>query len=414
MSYRYEEVKPTSPLKIKLIKCGMVVCGVLAVFFFLRSLPPSWLPGGVANIVSPANASATQTVLKEVLQTRPIRDIRPGQRVLSENPELNGQKIEPLEIDPKHWRLITFEQKKANGQSLKVELLRRLYWLQIMALVRATDEKEKRIVSSDITSDVSVDQDWIQEALIGHTIELNLVEFGAVGSATVKKIEPCPKIETGQGRIVTGKFSHKAANIINVGIKGLKEPIGTTDNHPFWSEERQKFIPAGELRVGEKLISVNGKFLYVTSISPRGPPEDVFNIEVYGEHTYYVSESGVLVHNACASQKLGQDLIDNGYGKPGKGYQAAHLIPTGAFSNRADDVVRAIKNTQDKFDDFLDPKLRNTLINGFWAKPGHAGTHTNKFFREMGRLFEDVSDEPSAQRAMKSLWDQVKKGKFIE
>ena len=35
----------------------------------------------------------------------------------------------------------------------------------------------------------------------------------------------------------------------------------------------------------------------VTGLTPRGPPEAVFNLEVHGEHVYRVGAGGVLVHN---------------------------------------------------------------------------------------------------------------------
>jgi len=102
---------------------------------------------------------------------------------------------------------------------------------------------------------------------------------------------------TGVG--VNGRFIHRAANVVDLLISGEEEPIGTTDNHPFWSEDRQEYVPAGELRVGENLRTVNGSQTYVQSIRPRGPPEDVYNLEVEGAHTYHVGTTGVLVHNSC-------------------------------------------------------------------------------------------------------------------
>jgi hypothetical protein len=41
-------------------------------------------------------------------------------------------------------------------------------------------------------------------------------------------------------------------------VEGLDEPIGTTPNHPFWSEDRQTFVRADELKEGEHLRAFNG------------------------------------------------------------------------------------------------------------------------------------------------------------
>ncbi|MEQ9022534.1 MAG: polymorphic toxin-type HINT domain-containing protein [Pseudomonadales bacterium] len=78
--------------------------------------------------------------------------------------------------------------------------------------------------------------------------------------------------------------------------------MGTTVNHPFWSVDRNDFVRADSLAVGEQLQSLNG-IVRVTGLSPRGPPEPVFNLEVQVKHTYHVADSGVLVHN-------GQPCID--------------------------------------------------------------------------------------------------------
>jgi hypothetical protein len=36
------------------------------------------------------------------------------------------------------------------------------------------------------------------------------------------------------------------------------EPIGTTSNHPFWSVDRQEFVHAGSLEIGERLQTLSG------------------------------------------------------------------------------------------------------------------------------------------------------------
>ena len=50
--------------------------------------------------------------------------------------------------------------------------------------------------------------------------------------------------------------------------------------------------------MGEQLQTLNG-IARVTSITARGPPEPVYNLEVQVKHTYFVADSGVLVHNGA-------------------------------------------------------------------------------------------------------------------
>lgn len=81
-----------------------------------------------------------------------------------------------------------------------------------------------------------------------------------------------------------------------VAIEGLAKPIGTTPNHPFWSESLQEFVRAVALRPGEHVRTLEGT-AQVVSITERGPPEPVFNLEVHLDHVYHVAQCGVLVHN---------------------------------------------------------------------------------------------------------------------
>jgi hypothetical protein len=116
-------------------------------------------------------------------------------------------------------------------------------------------------------------------------------------------IEPCPALEAAGRpgrRLITGTFRHSAGNLLDAQIAGEPAPLGVTDNHPFWSEDRQAFVPAGELRPGERLRRADQTLTQITRITPRtGPPVPVYNLEVDAEHVYHVGASGVLVHNVC-------------------------------------------------------------------------------------------------------------------
>jgi hypothetical protein len=66
----------------------------------------------------------------ERLLTRKIRDIRPGQRVLADNPELQGIQPPPFDINPADWRLLSFQMDKPDGSVLETELPRPLSWMK--------------------------------------------------------------------------------------------------------------------------------------------------------------------------------------------------------------------------------------------------------------------------------------------
>jgi hypothetical protein len=126
-------------------------------------------------------------------------------------------------------------------------------------------------------------------------------EFGITGIATVLAIEPSPPIVDGPGNIVTGTFRHEVDQVTNLFVEGQNKPIGCTDTHPFWSVDRQEFVPVAHLQPGERLRLFNGETARIIQKLPRPGPTCVYNIEVYGEHVYEVTEYGILVHNVCWS-----------------------------------------------------------------------------------------------------------------
>ena len=143
---------------------------------------------------------------------------------------------------------------------------------------------------------------------VGSTIFVDLPEHGISADFTVREIRPCPTPSVGDGYLVTTKFIHENAEILDLRIEGSDEPIGTTASHPFWSEDRQQFVAAGDLRVGENLLLADDTTRRVESITLRPIRETVYNIEVDGEHVFYVGEDGVLVHNSCGDVLLGQTM----------------------------------------------------------------------------------------------------------
>jgi hypothetical protein len=141
--------------------------------------------------------------------------------------------------------------------------------------------------------------DWLEDygAHVGGSVYLDMPEMGVVGEAQVLAIEPCPPLEPGEGRIVTGTFRHTSGEVYDLMLESESQPIGVTATHPFWSVDRNGWVSAIDLDIGETLKTLEGTTV-VESRSMREEPETVYNIEVEGDHCYRVGESGVLVHNA--------------------------------------------------------------------------------------------------------------------
>jgi hypothetical protein len=265
--------RPRSRIRQVLAMCGLLSALLLATLL-LWEAPGTTSPrrGAAAILTGPSApdsqlAEEARTANGQVAQLRRIETIRLGERVLGRNPQRQGA-VEP-EPDPATWRQVDLELSKDNGRLLYAGLLRGPEWL-------AAHKPE-----------------------VGGRVWLDLPEMGALGWAKVLAVGPCPPIKPGPGSVVTGTFKHEPDdNVLNVRLAGLAEPIGVTDAHPFWSEDRGMFVPVGKLRPGERVRTEVQGVVAVTSIQRRPRESWVYTLEVLGEHVYEVSPLGVLVHNA--------------------------------------------------------------------------------------------------------------------
>ena len=234
------------------------------------------LTGGVdASVLPSAQAAIHSSVTPQRLQTTPIQQMRPGMRVLGRNPDRwDTQPV--VEPDPVSWRLVSVRMEQQPGQFVLGQLLRPTSWIRQNG------------------------------ALPGAVIQLEIPEMHVAGDAEVLSIAECPPIRRGLGSVVTGTFQHVSNEVISVFVEGEAEPIGATSQHPFWSRDRNAFVPAGESRIGEELKTALGTSTRVTSIEIRAGPETVYGLEVAGEHVYQIADAGLLVHNASA--KSGRNL----------------------------------------------------------------------------------------------------------
>ena len=167
---------------------------------------------------------------------------------------------------------------------------------------------------------------WLEKnnAKVGGNVYIAVPECGIDGNAKVTNIEACPPIAGGPGQAVIGTFHHHSATVYDLVVEGQDQSIGVTGNHPIWSADRQDYIPAAELSIGERLLAFNGT-PRVKSLIPRGPPQPVYNLEVLNHHTYHVTKQGLLVHNAnrCPGTS-GPSTFPAQPGGTGKAYDEAN------------------------------------------------------------------------------------------
>ncbi len=74
------------------------------------------------------------------------------------------------------------------------------------------------------------------------------------------------------------------------------ETIRTTDSHPFWVEDRG-WVLAGNIVAGDVLRTRSGERVPVVTSTAVDETVPVYNLEVAGVHTYFVSTGEILVHN---------------------------------------------------------------------------------------------------------------------
>ena len=221
----------------------------LAIFSLLLFTGFCFLKAGAGLFSGDSDLSLTEVeaavparITEPQLQTTPIQQMRPGMRVLGRNPDRwDTQSV--VEPDPVSWRLVSVRMEQQQpGQFVLGQLLRPLSWIRQ------------------------------NNALPGAVIQLEIPEM------------------------------HVSDEVISVFVEGEPEPIGTTSQHPFWSRDRNAFVPAGELRIGEELKTALGTSTRVTSIEIRAGPETVYGLEVAGEHVYQITNAGLLVHNASVGK----------------------------------------------------------------------------------------------------------------
>ena len=95
---------------------------------------------------------------------------------------------------------------------------------------------------------------------------------------------------------VLNTFVKQATSLVDVYIDG--EKITTTEEHPFWVPD-VGWVAAKDLHAGSLLQTKYESWLDVDRVVKRSDTATVYNFEVEGFHTYFVSDLGLLVHNTC-------------------------------------------------------------------------------------------------------------------
>ncbi len=130
----------------------------------------------------------------------------------------------------------------------------------------------------------------------------------AIGAVTIENIEAGDYVwawneDTGETELkqVVETYINETDELIHVFANG--EEIVSTPSHPFYSPVKG-WTDACKLRAGDILVLVNGEYVVVEKVQHEilESPVKVYNFQVEDDHTYYVSDAGVLVHNKCGGE----------------------------------------------------------------------------------------------------------------
>ena len=88
------------------------------------------------------------------------------------------------------------------------------------------------------------------------------------------------------------------ADVTVADSNGHQSVIHTTQNHPFWDQTQQAWLPVDHLTPGDKLHTTEGSAT-VQSIRPTTGTRLMYNLTISATHRYYVlaGNTPVLVHN---------------------------------------------------------------------------------------------------------------------
>ena len=111
-------------------------------------------------------------------------------------------------------------------------------------------------------------------------------------------------------RKVKETYVNKTEELVHIQVN--HEEIVTTPNHPFWHPHKG-WTAAIDLRAGDMLALVNGEYVIVERVQHEilEIPLEVYNFQVEEDHTYYVSDSSVLVHNDCEIKHIYKSKKDS-------------------------------------------------------------------------------------------------------
>ncbi|KUL25836.1 polymorphic toxin-type HINT domain-containing protein [Actinoplanes awajinensis] len=99
-------------------------------------------------------------------------------------------------------------------------------------------------------------------------------------------------------------FGRNELSTISIDIDGSRgtrtAAVTAADDHPFWAQDRSKWVEAGQLMPGHWLRTSAGTSVQISAIKHRTAEARLYNLTIADFHSYYAVAAGtaVLTHNA--------------------------------------------------------------------------------------------------------------------
>jgi len=279
--------------------------------------------------------------------------------------------VDDTDYHPLLWRSVDMSLKKPDGSVAEVSATRPLWWFEIT------------------------------KAKVSETVPLDIHEAGISGMATVHKItsladKPYESATPGYHPVI-GTIKHLNAKVIELTFEGAEnEPLGVTSNHPLWSEDREDWIPAGEIRIGEMVATTDASARLLRRQAKPGL-HTVYNIEVHRTHSYHVGSLGLMAHNTGLECERVFSVYERLKTKNGKTVNEAFEWIQTKMPNVA--VITMGKSMEEAMKDV-------GFVGKFWTKgrfqdeSAGAGMNAYNHFLKHRQEFPDIKDAVSlAQKA---------------
>lgn len=135
---------------------------------------------------------------------------------------------------------------------------------------------------------------------------------------------------------VTETFINEVEVLVQVTIAGTT--LLVTEEHPFYNPSYKNWVPAKNIKAGDDVLLLNGEYAEVAEVTRLllDEPCKVYNFTVENDHTYFVGEDAVLVHNECDNIK---SLRDKGVRDAWKQEKIAVMNGTSKYNWTTDELT---------------------------------------------------------------------------